>query len=71
MSDSARNLRLDRRLARRRGWIAPEELDRVLAELPDVSAKIQPPEDEPMEAAAPSAQAPSPGDGSADPAAGA
>jgi hypothetical protein len=70
VSDSAQNLRLDRRLARRRGWIAPEELERVLSELPDVSAKILPPEDEPMEAAAPSAQAASPGGGSADPAAG-
>ena len=71
MSDSARNLRLDRRLARRRGWIAPEELERELSELPDVAGKIRPPEDEPTEAAAASAQAASPGDGSADPAAGA
>ncbi len=71
MSDSARNLRFDRRLARRRGWIAPEELERELADLPDVSAKIQPPEDEPTEAAAQPAQTPSPGGSSADPAAGA
>ena len=71
MSDSARNLRLDRRLARRRGWIDPEELERELAALPDTSDKIQPPEDEPKEAAAPPAQAPSPGGGFADPAAGA
>ena len=71
MSDSARNLRLDRRLARRRGWINPQELERELSELPDVSDKIQPPEADSQEEAAPSAQAPSPGGGSADPVAGA
>lgn len=71
MSDSARNLRFDRRLARRRDWITPEELEQELSDLPDVSAKIQPPEDEPNEAAAAPAQTPSPGDGSADPVAGA
>ena len=34
-----RRLRLDRRLTDRRGWIAPEDLERELAALPDVSDK--------------------------------
>ena len=34
------NLRLDRRLASRRGWIDPEELSKQLDSLPDVSDKI-------------------------------
>jgi hypothetical protein len=33
-------LRLDRRLTRRSTWISPEELERELAKLPDVSDKI-------------------------------
>jgi len=33
-------LRLDRRLTRRSSWISQEELDRELADLPDVSDKI-------------------------------
>jgi hypothetical protein len=37
--DSMRNLRLDKRLLRRRGWVAPEELGKELEGLPDVSAK--------------------------------
>ena len=37
--DSTRNLRLDRRLLLRRDWITPEELDKELASLPDVSEK--------------------------------
>jgi hypothetical protein len=40
-----RKLRLDRRLMDRRGWIAPQELERELAALPDVSAKVAPTED--------------------------
>jgi len=40
-----RKLRLDRRMLDRRGWIAPRELERELAALPDVSAKIAPIED--------------------------
>ncbi len=34
-----RNLRLDRRLANRPGWIGADELEKELAALPDVSAK--------------------------------
>jgi hypothetical protein len=40
--DYTRNLKLDRRLLRRRGWVDPEELERELADLPDVSHKAQP-----------------------------
>jgi len=49
-----RKLRLDRRMLDRRGWIAQKDLDRELAELPDVSAKIAPTEDaaEPTESPA-------------------
>lgn len=36
---SMRNLRLDKRLMRRRGWISPEELEKELAALPDGSSK--------------------------------
>ena len=61
MTDYNRSLRLDRRLVGRRGWIAPEELERELAALPDVSDKILPPEED--------SSAP-PGDGAPDPAAG-
>ena len=51
--DSMKALQLDRRLLRRRGWIAPEELDKELAALPDVADKAAPPEveSEPAEAA--------------------
>jgi hypothetical protein len=38
--DSAKKLlRLDRRLAGRRGWISQGEIEREVATLPDVSAK--------------------------------
>jgi hypothetical protein len=45
LSDAKQNLRLDKRLIRRRGWIRPEELERELGSLPDVSDKIQPVEE--------------------------
>jgi len=47
--DDAHNekLRFDIRLARRIGWLSPEELAQELASLPDVSDKVhQPAEDE-------------------------
>jgi len=34
-----RDLRLDRRLQRRRGWISAQDMDEVLQGLPDVAAK--------------------------------
>ncbi len=37
---SVENMKLDRRLINRRGWIAPEDLQRELAALPDVSHKV-------------------------------
>lgn len=37
--ESMRNLRLDKRLLRRRGWIAPEELQKELDALPDGEPK--------------------------------
>lgn len=39
--ERARNLRLDRRLLQRRGWIDPQELERELGALPDVSEKAR------------------------------
>ena len=39
-----RELRLDRRLIRRRNWIAREDLERELAELPDIADKVAPEE---------------------------
>ena len=41
--ESMEQLRLDRRLIRRRAWISPEELERELEKLPDVSHKVAPP----------------------------
>ena len=49
---STQKLRLDRRLIRRRGWISQEELERELAALPDVSAKIAEPEPQEADSAA-------------------
>jgi hypothetical protein len=54
--ESKERLRLDRRLVRRRGHIAPDELERELSRLPDVAHKAVPllpqerPEREPGEA---------------------
>jgi len=53
---SVEKLRLDRRLASRRGWIAADELARELEALPDVSDKVAEPEPEPE--SAPSAAKP-------------
>lgn len=50
-----RKLRLDRRMLDRRGWISPQEQERELAALPDVSAKIAPTEDAATPEASPSA----------------
>jgi len=51
LDDALRELRLDRRLMERRGWITRDELVRSLAALPDVATKAAPP-DEPAEPAA-------------------
>ena len=44
LDDALRELRLDRRLLERRGWLSRAELERALAELPDVADKAAPPE---------------------------
>jgi len=44
LDDALRKLRLDCRLQDRRGWIPRAELERALAELPDVEHKAAPPE---------------------------
>lgn len=49
--ESLSKLRLDRRVLHRRGWVAPEELAKELAALPDASDKIAPPEEDEEEPA--------------------
>lgn len=44
LDDALRQLRLDRRLLERRGWIPRAELESALAALPDVESKAAPPE---------------------------
>ena len=44
------NLRLDRRLLSRRGWIKTKELEKELDSLPDVSDKIDDSEEQESEA---------------------
>lgn len=39
--DSMKNLRFDKRLLRRRGWISGEELARELESLPDAEPKAE------------------------------
>ncbi len=51
---STERLMLDRRLTRRRDWISKKELERALAELPDVSHKVAPPDEESGSEGAPS-----------------
>jgi len=72
-----RNLRLDRRLQRRRGWIPAQELEEALTNLPDVAAKgelVTEAEEEAAQAAssspAPSASAAPPPVGASTPLAG-
>ena len=55
--EATKNLRLDRRLQNRRGWISPEELEQELAALPDVSDKIDDSEDDESGAEAPTPEA--------------
>ena len=62
---SISKLRVDRRLHRRRGWIADDELKRELDALPDVADKIRQPDedgasagDAPLDAAAAGAGSP-------------
>jgi len=58
-NESTSKLRLDRRMARRRGWIDKAELAREIDSLPDISSKVAGGDD--PEAAAEPVAAPSPG----------
>jgi len=44
--DALQQLRLDRRLIKRRGWISQAELEKAMEALPDVSDKVAPPDEE-------------------------
>lgn len=55
LDEALRNLRLDRRLMERRGWVSREELARALATLADVASKVAPVEEEPPAAGEPAA----------------
>jgi hypothetical protein len=54
LGDAIRNLKLDRRLVSRRGWIGEKELADALGALPDAATKVAPeePEDAPAAGAA-------------------
>ncbi len=47
--ESQKKLELDVRMMRRRDWMKPEELEKRLAALPDVSDKVAPIESEPAD----------------------
>lgn len=47
LDESLRDLRTDRRMLERRGWITRQELAATLAELPDVADKVAPQEEPP------------------------
>jgi hypothetical protein len=52
LDDALRDLRLDRRLLERRGWLTRAELERALESLPDVASKAAP-QEEPAESESP------------------
>jgi len=62
--ESIAALKFDVRMARRREWVDPEELEQELASLPDCADKIQEPTDD---SAAPAAADSSPSPDSAPP----
>lgn len=55
--ESMENLRLDRRLLNRRGWISKAEREKQFAALPDVSQKIAPPDEDQPSGVSPEAGA--------------
>ena len=57
-NESIGKLRLDRRLHRRRDWLSPEELQKELDALPDVSDKILEDEEDDSPAADANAETP-------------
>ena len=50
LDEALRDLRTDRRMLDRRGWITRQELATTLAELPDTAEKIAPQEEAPAPA---------------------
>ena len=67
-NDSTDRLKFDKRLAARRGWVEPAELEGELAALPDAADKAHVPSDEPRSVAPGASQgaappAPGPEDG--------
>ena len=48
-NESIARLKFDRRLASRRNWVEPEELEQELASLPDAADKVFVPIEEPAE----------------------
>lgn len=50
LDEALRDLRTDRRMLDRRGWITRQELATTLAELPDTAEKIAPQEESPAPA---------------------
>jgi hypothetical protein len=44
LDDALRDLKFDRRMLERRGWTTRAEVERTLADLPDVADKAAPPE---------------------------
>ena len=47
LDEALRDLRTDRRMLDRRGWITRQELATTLAELPDAADKVAPQEESP------------------------
>ena len=50
-NESTSRLKFDRRLANRRDWVQPEELEEELASLPDAADKMHVVSDEPQASA--------------------
>jgi hypothetical protein len=50
LDEALRDLRTDRRMLERRGWITRQELATTLAELPDAADKVAPQEEPPAPA---------------------
>jgi hypothetical protein len=48
LDEALRDLRTDRRMLDRRGWITRHELAKTLAELPDTADKVAPQEEMPV-----------------------
>jgi uncharacterized protein YidB (DUF937 family) len=50
LDEALRDLRTDRRMLDRRGWITRQELATTLADLPDAADKVAPQEEAPAQA---------------------